>query len=235
MTLLVVVAAYMTINQQAPATHTPADKVVAAGDNITPIDSGKEVQLLQAILRASKPSDLMIHVSYECSILTKLNTATSGVAANADGTIRSWVEIDDDGLSGETPEKGAPPRVVPINSVSNPPQSGSNPNSGNKGSDGVTFCNRVYERRVTDTENDNDGIDRETDFIERKTANAFNWLLLNAGNGVHFVRVMADLTFSPTSGTCAANTSTAETCAKGFVGHRTLIVEPSKLANDATI
>lgn len=229
--LAALILAYV-MYKPAIATHTPADKVVAAGDNITPISAGTEVELLEGKLRSSKPSDLMIHVTYECSILTKLSTAQSGVPENAQGTIRSWVEIDNDtnNDAGDTTL-----RIVPIKSVSNPPQDGSTPNSGNKADDGVTFCNRTYERRITDTEDEPDGIDTETDFIDTKNANAFNWLLLNAGSGIHFVRLKADLTFAPTTATCAPQTTTAETCAKGFVGHRTMIVEPAKLANDASI
>lgn len=215
------------LSQWAFATHQPADKVVAAGNNVAPIEAGTEVTLLTATLRTSKPTDLMIHVTYECSLLTKLTTgpSTTGGAtdtANASASIRSWVEIETNGVT----------RIVPISAASSPPQEGSTPNSGTKAQDGVTFCDRTYERTVTDGESPQDGLDEEEDYIRTKTANAFNWVLLNAGSGIHTVRLKADIA---EAGPCAAATNTNQTCSDGFVGNRTMIIEPAKLANDATI
>lgn len=211
----------------ADATHQPADKVVAAGNSVTPIPSGTEVTILTTTLRTSKPTDLMIHASYECSILTKLTTGPStsqgaSDTANASASIRSWIEIETNGVT----------RIVPISAASSPPQDGSTPNSGTKAQDGVTFCDRTYERTVTDGEDPLDGIDEEEDYINTKTANAFNWVLLNAGSGIHTVRLKADLA---EAGPCSASTSTNQTCSDGFIGNRTMIVEPAKLANDATV
>jgi hypothetical protein len=229
---------------------TPANKAIAAGDALASFGPGQNVTLLTATLRTSKPTDLMLQTTLECSILTKLTTGGANSAANstssADTTasIRGWIEVDDDPLAigttpgtTETAESGAPARIVPVQSTSQPPQDGSDPNSGDKVIDAATFCNRTYARSVTDTENDDDGIDQQSDYIDTKSANAFNWVLLNAGSGIHYVRLMADLSASNAQGTCdrATDPVTPETCSEAYVGNRTLIIEPTKMANDAVI
>jgi hypothetical protein len=233
--ILVVLLAGVLVSQtlMAGATHQPADKVVAAGSKIEAFAPGTNVQLLTATLKTAKPTDLMLHVTLECSILTKLNTAGSDQPGatetdSASGNVQVWIEV----------QTGTVTRIVPINAASSPPQDGSDPNSGTKAADSATFCNRTYARTVTDREDDDDGIDGERDYIRTKNANAFNWLLLNAGTGLHTIRVMADLSATPGDGSaanCTENTLTGDTCARAFVGNRTLIVEPAKLANDATI
>jgi hypothetical protein len=192
------------------ATHTPADKVVASGSTIAEFAPGTDVPILSATLRTSKPTDLILNVNMECSILTALTTGPgSSDSAAATGDIRAWVEID-----GNT---------VPINSVSSPPQNP--PRPGDPRVDGVTFCNRTYSRTVTDSENPLDGTDTEDDYIDTKSANSFTWLRLNMGAGIHTIVVKANL-FAGTVNDASA---------RAYIGNRSLIVEPSKLANDATI
>lgn len=231
--ILIVLLAGVLVSQavQASANHTPADKVVAAGSTIESFSPGPGVTLLTATLKTAKPTDLMLHVTAECSILTKLNTAGSDAAGasetdSATGNVQVWIEV----------QTGTTTRIVPINASSTPPQDGSTPQTGTVAKDSVTFCNRTYARTVSDQEDEQDGIDGERDYIRTKNANGFNWLLLNAGSGIHTIRVMANLTASPELGAnCTEDTLAGETCAKAFVGNRTLIVEPAKLANDATI
>lgn len=210
--LLGALVGVILVNSQGVfATHTPADKVVASGDNLTTISAGQNVPILTATLKTSKPTDLMLHVTLECTLLTELvtgdgpNTATDN--AEASTNIDVWVEIDG--------------QVVPVMSMSQPPQNP--PPPGDKEADGVTFCNRVYGRSVTDQEMD--GLDRQSDYIRTKSAHGFNWLRLNMGAGPHTIVVMADID------TAVVQTATAE----AIIGTRTLIVEPAKLANDATI
>ena len=57
-----------------------------------------------------------------------------------------------------------------------------------------------------------------------KNANAFNWLRQNVGAGQHTITVKADLSSSAMNGT-----------AEAIVGNRTLVVDPTKMANDAVI
>jgi hypothetical protein len=122
--------------------------------------------------------------------------------------VRAWVEIDG--------------KIVPINSVSNPPQP---PPAAGDDTDKVTFCNRTYSRTVTDAEDPLDGQDIEDDFIDTKNANSFNWLRLNMGSGTHTIVVKATLT----------EATNGDATAEAVIGNRSLIVEPEKLANDATI
>jgi hypothetical protein len=241
-------AAGLLIGQTALAANgpggnpTPANKAVASGNTTKEFGPGAEVTLLDAVLRTSKPTDLILQTSLECSILTKLQTGPSTTGGNssmakASASIRGWIEIDDDAANGEVPETGAAERIVPVMSTSQPPQSGSDPQSGNKANDAATFCDRTYERTVEDGEALSDGIDRETDYIDTKSANAFNWVLLNAGSGIHYVRLVADLVRAD-QGTCD-RTTTAMTagysCTEAYVGNRTLVIEPTKMANDAVI
>jgi hypothetical protein len=206
------VGVILASSQTVFATHTPADKVVAAGDKMVVMGPGTDIQILTATLRTSKPTDLILSVAMECSILTMLTTGPSAAggsdSATAEGQIRAWVEID-----------GA---IVPINSISNPPQPPPPPGDD---SDKVTFCSRTYSRTVTDTENPLDGQDTERDFINTKDANSFNWLRLNMGAGIHRIVVKATLT----------EAVMGDATAEAVIGNRSLIAEPEKLANDATI
>lgn len=196
----------------ANANHTPADKVVASGNKIETTGVGEVDTLLSATMKTSSPTDLILAVSMECSIITD-NVITGGPdveseTADSRAKVRIWVEIDG--------------KIVPVNSVSGgatvPPAAGTD-------TDKVTFCNRVFTRTVTDKEDPLDGIDGSRDYIETKDANAFNWLRLNMGSGIHKIVVKAEFSASATQGSMAT----------AYIGNRSLIVQPAKLANDATI
>lgn len=202
--LLVLIAMVAVQGLRAGADHQPADKVVAAGSKLVVMGPGDSVDILNATLRSSSPSDLLIGVSLECSIFTRLVTGPSEKGASdtaaATGDVKVWVELD--GV------------VVPV--------SGDRPGDD---SDKVTFCNRAYQRTVTDAEDPTDGQDIEDDFIDTKAANAFDWITLNLGNGIHTIVVKATLT----------EETIGDATAEAAIGNRTLVVEPSKLANDAAI
>ena len=208
----VVVAVLVTLSlvgtQGVLATHQPADKVVANGSKVEEFGPGTDVPILSATLRSTKVTDLILSVSLECSIFTKLTTGPNAVdgvdQALAQAQILVWVEID-----GE---------IVPINSAGGASRPGDE-------TDKVTFCDREYQRKVTDNEDPLDGQDTEEDYLATKAANAFNWLRLNVGNGVHQIVVKARLT-ERTEGAAEA---------QAVIGNRTLVVEPAKLANDATV
>jgi hypothetical protein len=194
----------------ALANHQPADKVVASGDKVVVAGPADEVVLLTASLRTSSPTDLILSVAMECSIITDVTTGGTTVAGATDsalaaGKVRAWVEID-----GE---------IVPINSMSSAPAPGDD-------SDKVTFCNRVHQQEVEDAEDPQDGLDKLRTYVETKNANAFNWLRLNLGSGVHHIVVKGELTVDAVG---------EESGAEAYIGNRAIIVEPAKLANDATI
>src|SRR3954447_15685291 len=88
---------------------TPANKVTAAGDKaVVMTPQGPGVTLLTATMATSKPTDLILSVTLECSILTTVSNSGMTSTANAQGQVRVWVEVDD--------------QIVPVQSISSPPQ-----------------------------------------------------------------------------------------------------------------
>lgn len=192
---------------------TPANKAVAAGGKTLVVAPETNRQILSATFKTSKPEDLLIGVSLECSILTNVvingGPKTSTETSTAEGSVRVWVELDG--------------KIVPIEDVSTPPQDPAGHVGDN--SDKVTFCDRLHTRTVTDNESDTDGTDGSQDYQRTKSANAFNWVRLNAGSGDHTLTVMADL----------ATNATGDSTAEAVIGNRSLVIEPTKLANAAVI
>jgi hypothetical protein len=86
----------------------------------------------------------------------------------------------------------------------------------------VTFCDHFQEREVTNLD-DEDATIRTLD--ELGTSNAFNWLALNVGNGIHTITVKADLTTSMTENADAM----------AAVGKRTLVIEPTHAAHNEEV
>ncbi len=86
----------------------------------------------------------------------------------------------------------------------------------------VTFCDHFQERETTNLD-DEDATIRTLDEIG--TSNAFNWLALNVGNGIHTIELKADLTTSMTDNADAM----------AAVGKRTLIIEPTHAAHDEEV
>lgn len=195
----------------ATSSSQPANKVVAAGDTDVVAGAGQEVTLLTATMKTSKPTDLMIQTAAECTIWTDLVTNNTTKSATASGRMLVWIEFDH--------------KVVPVQQISTPPQDGSTPEEGDKEKDGAVFCDREYSRTVSNDETSNDGVDQESDYIHTKSAHAFNWVKMNAGSGVHTIEMRARLT----------KTATSTASSKVEVRNRTMIVEPTKMANDAII
>lgn len=201
----------------------PADKAVAAGSTIQDLQpSSSGTPILTATLKTSKPEDLLLDVSLECSIITDVTaqgspTPGSTSTGEASGAIRVWLTLD------------SPSNIIPIQDASSPPQ---NPGPFGNDSDKVTFCDRDHQVSVTDAENAPDGTDTLHEYLRTKSANAFNWVRLNTGSGTHTVTLWAEFD-SPSHDSLAANTDGSTST--GFVGNRTLVIEPTKLANNAVI
>jgi hypothetical protein len=187
---------------------TPANKAVASGSTVRTTEANQTITLMSASMRTSAPQDLILNVNLECTILQSLVTNNDNQTATAKANIVVWVEFD-----GKT---------VPINDISSP---GDHTPGVGSDIDKVTFCNRDYSRSVVDQEDPQDGVDQISDYINTKSAHSFQWLLLNAGSGIHSIVVKATLETSATE----SATSVA------YVGNRTLIVEPTHLANNASI
>jgi hypothetical protein len=210
--------------------HEPADKASAAASDMDTLGQGTETVLRQT-MRVSSTSDLILQTTAECSILTSLFTQGSGTAGTSEtdgsfGQVEMWIEIDGNRVPVATDDS-------PI-----------------AGEGEVVFCNRAYQRTVSDEENLQDGLDSEDDFIRTRTANAFNWMAFNVGmeyddpnepvgttNNVVDIQVKARYTRQASGGDCGtrqadnALTPYGETCADAFVGSRSLIAEVVHASN----
>jgi len=102
---------------------------------------------------------------------------------------------------------------VPVPVTSDPAQGG--PDDGK-----VVFCNRDFKILALLSPQELIQL-----CLSSKSANAFNWVAMNVGNGIHTIEVRASLD----------QRVTGIGFAQAAVGKRTLIVEPAKLANDASI
>ena len=228
------------VNSSAYADHEPANKVAAAGSTREVLDPQVDEVVLQERVKVSSSFDLILSLSSECSILTALRTGEAANdttdTANAFGQLVFYVTIDGDRVPVSYMDEGNQEEPTSTDTTS--------PNR--PGADGVgevVFCNREYQRTVSNSENANDGIDTEEDFIRTRTANAFNWLATDVGfnyddpgNGnnvvdikvwARFVRGSGDVgcvVTGPMAGLPPANSSE---CSNAIVGRRTLIAEPT--------
>jgi len=186
--------------------HEPADKVEAAASNVEVMQaqsgigsSASEVELLRGTLRTSSPTDLMISVTAETGLYTAVTTIGTN-ESEARARVLVWVEIDG--------------TRVPVTFDSNGDGVFNDPDDGR-----VVFNNRDFGLASVNL------LAILTAFERTRSANAFNWVALNLGAGVHSIVVKGRLETTTLS---AANSAAA-------VGKRTMVAEPAKLANDVTI
>ena len=214
---LVAVLTFIAYSNIATATHQPADKVQATGSDVENVDG--EVVVLSETMRVSSPSDLILQLTAECSIITELTTNNNNPSATSFGSVRMHIEID-----------GTP---VPV-AYNDTDASGEDDAADDDSTVGeVTFCNRAYSRTVTDEEDQPDGIDEESDYIRTRTANAFNWFAVDAGGDYYDKDNDNLLTIEVIADYDARATENA--VADAFVGSRTLIVEPVHSQNDQQV
>lgn len=165
------IATYMA-GPGAIATHEPANKVSASGSSTEVFGVPKgttTATVLTEFVKTSKPTDLILGVTSECSITTDVTTVGSDTQG-AEGKIRMWVEVDG--------------RPVPV--------AQEDPDAGR-----VVFCNRLYERTTQLGEDDEE--DSIRTFMRTRSANGFNWMALNVGSGTHKIEVKAELTTDSTA------------------------------------
>ena len=213
---LLATTVFMAYSTVATATHQPADKVQATGSDIEHVED--DTVVMSETMKVSSPSDLIIQLTAECSILTALTTNNDNPTSTATGSVRLHVEID-----------GTP---VPVATDEGLGEDDAEDDDNETGE--VTFCNRAYSRTVVDQEDPADGIDEESDYIRTRTANAFNWFAINTGtvydspangNNILLIEVIADY-----------DTETVgEAVADAFVGSRTMIIEPVHSQNDQQV
>lgn len=213
--VLVVVTALISgaLGGGASANHQPADKIFAAASKVLRSGPTLRIELLKATVKNSKPTDLVLNVSMECGLITDtilLGSTQPGAqdSTRATATIQAHIEVDG--------------KIVPVISSSTPPQ---NPPPPGDDTDKVTFCNRVFERTVQDTEDPQDGYDGSRDYIATKSANSFTWIRLNMGAGLHTITLVGEVTAE----------ATGASAADAYIGNRSMVGFPGKFSNDATI
>lgn len=203
----------------------PADKTAIAGSTVEDFDPALEKPILSTRMAVSSPADLILGVSLECSILTRLVTNNTTKSGTISGSVDIRITIDGNPVPVQTAGTGS---------------------AGDNGS--ITFCDRTYQRTVADDETPGDGTDKTDDYTRTKAANAFNWLALNAGvdeanggyddlsngNNVIDVKVFAKYDATDAPRACATKTGTVTSCSEAYVGKRTLIIEPVHAAVNET-
>ena len=204
------------------AHHEPANKAGAAGSDVDMVNNATPI--LSETMRVSSPQDAIVSVSAECSILTQIRTNNNFPTSSSHGAVRLWVTIDGKRVPVSTDDT----------TIDNDDEVEDPMDTSDIGE--ITFCNRTYQRTEEDRETAPDGIDSEQDFIRTRTANAFNWVAFDlgteydapnvpagAGNNIIHVQLWADYDELTTGHPLNA--------ADGFVGSRTMIVEPTKVSN----
>lgn len=181
-----------------------ANKTAASGSDFTYLGTAAsplpETTILDALIKTSGPQDALIQVSLECSLLTDVYSTTL-----------------DDHPEGYTAIGRAEAHVVVWVEVDGVPLTVG-------GGDGrITFCDRVHQQELRDIDDDT-GNFTIRQFQDTMSANAFNWIALDMGSGVHHVEVKATIEAANTEGSFA----------QGGIGVRTLIVEPTRFAQGAT-
>ena len=151
-------------------TSEPANKPAVAINrgNITFIEDGETVKILQETVKTSKPTDLLFSVTAESSILTHLTT-TGNQTSSADGTLSVYVTVN-----GQV-----------VHPTGGPGQG--HPTNGDTAE--VIFANQAYTRTTSFNTLDQDH-SIET-YLRTKHASGFNWAVLNAGSGTHVIEVWA--------------------------------------------
>lgn len=193
----------------AGADHQPANKVAAAGSTL-------EVMTAPLVDGAASEEATLLSGTMRTSAPTDLL-----IEVNAECALFTDTIIRTPAGPGESDASEAVAKIelwVEIDGTPVPVT---------EGDDGrVVFCNRAQFNQVTIGPEDDDEDDHEfRQYLDTRSANSFSWITLNVGSGIHEIVVKAMLT---------ANVTGAGD-AKAMVGKRTLIVQPERMANDASI
>lgn len=187
------------------ASGIPANKVAASGSTTEVLSAVNDTLLLSETVKINNPTDLILGVTAECALITQVTNGANGETERAFGEVKIYVTIN-----------------------------GKRVNVSRGDTDGgkVVFCNRAHEQQWTDTAattagGGDDADDRLRQYLNTRTANAFNWMALNVGteyggteNNVHKIEVWADWDVE----------ATQSALAEAIVGNRTLVLEPVKAA-----
>lgn len=193
----------------------PADKIMVDASTVDKLETRQTkngstnngpLELLSGEIKLSTPTDVLIYVSLETSLFTKVKEKGNkdGDASKAKAGMKGWIEIDgtpipvsaSDGLDGDLDDH-----------------------------DKVVFNRRDYSLKYYDLDDDETAIES---FIKTRSAHGFNWYAFNVdenfGNTTHTVSLQGQVELEvEDDGEAAA-----------LVGPRTMFVQPVKMPNDAT-
>jgi len=193
---LLLAAAAVIVRQQVAfaASSLPADKMTVTASSTSVQGPNSDKPVLTAQMKTSTPADLLLQLTSECTILSQITNMGSSTQSYI-AKVEIWVTVDG--------------KAVPVV----PPPTGSGATSGSGGADdgSVVFCNREFTRTTTfDTNNES-----IKDVENTEQSNAFQWVALNVGNGVHTIVVHARFT----------DTNGADTFAHGVISKRSLTAQ----------
>src|SRR4051794_6964085 len=173
--LLALAASALVVRQQVAnaASSLPADKMTVTASSTSVQAPNSDAVLMTAKMKTSTPADLLLQVTAECTILSQI-TNTGSETQTYTAKVDVWIEVD-----------GKRVPVVPA-----PTATGASSGTGGADDGRIVFCNREFHRTTVFDEN-NESI---TDIENTSQANAFNWVALNVGNGVHDIVVKAHFT-----------------------------------------
>lgn len=194
--LALLVAAAVIVRQQVAfaASSLPADKMTVTASATSVQGPNTDVPVLTAQMKTSTVADLKLAVTSECTILSQITNAGTSTQ-NYIAKVELYITLD-----------GQPVPVVPPATTTGASGSSSGTDDGK-----VVFCNREFTRSTTFDSN-NESI---KDVENTEQSDAFNWVALNVGNGVHTIVVHAK--FTDTNGT--------DTFAHGVISKRSLTVD----------
>lgn len=187
--------------------HKPANKAGVSSSTIEfmsgPLTANGSASVADSILgvemRTSNPQDLVLQVTLECALWTQVATQGNGVSEST-ARVMVWVEMDGEPVKVSSDESG-------------------------EDAGKVVFCDRTHRQSVVDLDDEDARIEQ---YLRTRTANAFNWIVVDAGSGVHDFVVHAELDTEVSSDASGA-------MAEAGIGKRTLVIEPIHLPNDVTI
>ena len=194
--LALLVAAAVIVRQQVAfaASNLPADKMTVTASATSVQGPNTDVPVLTAQMKTSTVADLKLAVTSECTILSQITNAGTSMQ-NYIAKVELYITLD-----------GQPVPVVPPATTT-----GASGNAGGTDDGKVVFCNREFTRS-TSFDTNNESI---KDIENTEQSDAFNWVALNVGNGVHTIVVHAK--FTDTNGT--------DTFAHGVISKRSLTVD----------
>ena len=179
------------------ASNLPADKMTVTASKTSVQSPGTSVPILKATMKTSTVADLLLQVTAECSILSSITNTGTDSTSGYNSMVKLWITVD-----------GQPIPVVPAATAT-----GAGSGSGGSDDGKVTFCNRKFTRHAM-FDSQNESIE---DIEATEQANAFNWVALNVGNGIHTIVVYADF----------IDSNVGDATSHGVLDARSLVAQPT--------